>query len=384
MADYYDVLGISRGATQEEIKKAYRKCALQHHPDRNPGDPEAEKRFKEISEAYEVLGDAKKREMYDRYGESAFAGAAGGGMHPGGGFASMEDALRTFMGAFGGESIFEDMFGGGGFAGGDFVSRQKGASKRVSVGVSFLEAMNGVDREMTIALYDLCPSCNGRRSASSQGIRRCQRCGGSGQIFEQRGFFSMSMSCPQCHGEGQTIVDPCRECHGDGRVKVKRKVHFHIPAGIDSGMRLKLSGYGDAGYGGAPPGDLFVYIQVESHEFFAREGNDLVLELPISIVEASLGCKKEIPSFSQKSSKLQIPPGTQSGKVFRVKGEGFPNLQGGGKGDLLIHVLVETPTNLTSRQKELLELFSQEEIVENFPQRKSFLDRLKGFFSAHV
>ena len=300
MADYYEILGISRNATQEEVKKAYRKRALQFHPDRNQSDPEAEKKFKEISAAYEVLGDEKKRQMFDRYGSDAFSGAgpgAGPGYHPGGaaGYASVEEALRTFMGAFGGESIFDDMSG---MRGGEDVShRQQGASKRVTVSISFAEAITGIDKEIVLNNFSVCEGCSGRRTTSAQGVRRCGRCGGAGQVFEQRGFFSMSMTCPQCHGEGQQIVDPCPQCHGEGRVKAKRKAHFHIPAGIDTGMRLKLNGYGDVGYGGALPGDLFVYIKVEAHEIFERQGNDIVLELPLSVAEAALGCKKEIPSF---------------------------------------------------------------------------------------
>ncbi len=387
MAEYYDILGVEKGASQEEIKKAYRKKALQHHPDRNPGDKEAEKKFKEISEAYEVLSDPQKREMYDRYGKdgmNGFAGARGG--RTAGGFSSMEEALRTFMGAFGGgggDSIFESMFGGG--FGGDDVSgmgarSQQGASKRANVTISFEEAMTGVDKELTIQSYITCESCKGKRTTSSQGIKRCTRCGGAGQVFEQRGFFSMSMPCPQCHGEGQTIVDPCRECQGEGRVKSKRKVHFHIPAGIDTGMRLKLNGYGDVGIGGGSAGDLYVYITVEPHELFERQGNDILVDLPITISEAALGCKKEIPTFRDAAAKISIPEGTQSGKLFRVKGEGFPSLQGGGKGDMIVKVSVETPMNLTSRQKELLEEFAKLSSESNFPKKKTFFERLKHFF----
>jgi molecular chaperone DnaJ len=382
MADYYEILGVPRTATPDEIKKAYRKRALQFHPDRNPGDPEAEKKFKEISEAYEVLGDEKKRQMFDRYGAEALAGAAAGGgfRHGGGpGYETMEEALRTFMGAFGGEPFFEEMFGMHG--GGEPSHRQQGASKRVSVSVTFAEAMSGVDKELTLNNFAVCEACNGRRTTSSQGVRRCTRCGGAGQVFEQRGFFSMSMTCPQCHGEGQQIVEPCAACHGEGRVKTKRKAHFHIPAGIDTGMRLKLSGYGDVGYGGGLAGDLFVYITVEPHELFERQGNDICLELPLSITEAALGCKKEIPSFSHhKTCKISIPEGSQSGKILRVKGEGFPNLQGGSRGDLLLRLQVETPVGLTSTQRRLFQELETAETSENFPNKKSFAEKIKDFF----
>lgn len=382
MADYYEVLEVSRNATPEEIKKAYRQKALKFHPDKNPGDSEAEKRFKEISEAYEVLSDEKKRQIYDRHGKEGLQGA--GGM-PGGGYSSMDEALRTFMGAFGGagaDSIFDTFFGGGGggYGGGGERHRQ-GASKRVNINLSFEEAARGVDKELAITNYVTCATCAGKGAASPQGIKKCTRCKGSGQVFEQRGFFSMSMACPQCHGEGQIITDPCKTCHGEGVVKEKQHVKVHIPAGVDSGMRLKMSGYGDAGQGGGPPGDLYVFINVEPHEIFEREGNDIVLNLPISFAEAALGCKKEVPSLFNHACRITIPESTQNDKIFRVKGEGFPNVHGQGKGDLLVKIFVETPTKLTDRQKEILQEFSALEGPNNSPKRKSFLDKIKSFFS---
>jgi molecular chaperone DnaJ len=380
MADYYEVLGVSKTATSDEIKKAYRKKALQFHPDRNAGDPASEKKFKEISEAYEVLSDDKKREMYDRYGPEGLSGMGAEGMHPGG-YASMEEALRTFMGAFAGESIFDSFFGGG--YGPDQQTRQQpGASKRVNVAVTFEEAVKGVDKELSITNYVLCETCHGKRTTSNQGVKRCSRCGGSGHVFEQRGFFSMSMTCPQCNGEGQMITDPCTTCHGEGRVKTKKRVNFHIPAGVDTGMRLKLNGYGDLGPGGGPAGDLYVYINVEPHEFLERQGNDIILDLPISFAEAALGCKKEVPSFSNHAARITIPESTQSGKIFRVKGDGFPNVHGTGRGDLLVRIIVETPTNLSEKQKELLLQFASLELPANFPKKKGFLEKLKSFFSS--
>lgn len=380
MADFYEILGVSREATQEEIKKAYRQKALQYHPDRNPGDPEAEKQFKEISEAYQVLNDAQKRQAYDRYGAEGMHAYAGRGA-PGGGYASMEEALRTFMGAFGSESIFDQMFGMGGEGVREGAGYQQGASKRLTISIPFTEAYTGVEKELTVSNYIVCDKCKGKRTLSSSGVRKCPRCGGMGQVFEQRGFFSMSMTCPQCHGEGQTIQDPCPECRGEGRVKGKRKVHFHIPAGVDSGMRLKLSGYGDVGIGGAAPGDLFIYINVEPHEVFERQGNDVLLELPISFAEAALGCKKEIPSLHKGKLKLTVPEGIQSGKSLRVKGEGFPSIHGGeAKGDLLVHIVAETPVNLSSRQKELLEQFLESETSSNCPRKKGFFERIRDLF----
>lgn len=388
MADYYEVLGISKGASPEEIKKAYRKKALEHHPDRNPGNPDAEKKFKEISEAYEILSDNKKKEMYDRYGSEALhAGMGQGGFHQGG-YSSMEEALHTFMGAFGRDSIFDNIFGGqGGGQGGGFGyeegmrGQQQGASKRVNLNITFEEAIKGVEKEIAITTYVPCETCHGKRTTSPQGVKRCSRCGGSGQIFEQRGFFTMSMGCPQCHGEGEIISDPCKACSGAGRVKTKKHVKVKVPAGIDTGMRLRLGGHGDVGQGGAPPGDLYVSITVEPHEFFERQGNDVVVDLPITLAEASLGAKKDIPSFLSHGARITIPEGTQTGKIFRVKGEGFPDVHSHSRGDLLVRVVVETPSKLTDRQRELLQEFSQLESAANFPKRKSFLEKLKEFFS---
>lgn len=379
MADYYDVLEVPKTATADEVKKAYRKKALKFHPDKNPNDKEAEKRFKEISEAYEVLSDDKKRQMYDRYGKEG-VNAAGGG-HPGG-FSSMDEALRTFMGAFGGmgggDSIFESYFGGE--QGGGRAMRRQGASKRVNLSVTFEEAARGVDKELAITNYVTCKECHGKGAATSEAIKKCNRCNGQGQVFEQRGFFSMSMACPQCHGEGQVITDPCKNCHGEGLVKEKQHVKIHIPAGVDSGMRLKMSGYGDAGQNGGPAGDLFVFITVEPHQIFEREGNDIILDLPISFAEAALGCKKDVPSLTTHSCRITIPEGTQNGKIFRVRGEGFPNVHGNGKGDLLVRIFVETPSHLTERQKELLEEYAKLEGPANLPKRKGFVDKIKDLF----
>lgn len=384
MADYYDILEVSRNATADEIKKGYRKKALQYHPDKNPGNAEAEKKFKEVSEAYEVLSDDKKRQIYDRYGKEGVQGSAaggGGGMH---GFSSMDEALRTFMGAFGmggggGEGIF-DFFGGGSEYGEDRRGGRQGASKRVNITISFEEAAKGVEKELVVSNYVTCSVCHGKGAASAQGIKKCPQCSGRGQVFEQRGFFNMTMACPKCHGEGKVITDPCKNCHGQGSVKEKQHIKVNIPAGVDSGMRLKMSGYGDAGQGGAPSGDLYVFITVESHNLFEREGNDIILDLPISFTEAALGCKKEVPSLFHHSCRITIPEGTQNGKIFRVKGEGFPNVHGHGKGDLLVRIFVETPTGLGKAQKELLEKFSELEVPNNQPQRKGFLDNIKDFF----
>ncbi len=385
MADYYDVLEINREASASDIKKAYRKQAVKYHPDKNPDDSEAEKKFKEISEAYEVLSDDNKRSLYDRYGKDAVHGAhAGGGMH-GGGFSSMDEALRTFMGAFGGgggESVFESFFGGGGASsrGGGSQGRRQGAGKRVNITLTFEEAAKGVEKELAIQKNVACKECSGKGAASADGIKTCDRCGGQGQVFEQRGFFSMSMTCPKCNGEGKVITNPCKSCKGQGVVREKQHVKVSIPAGVDSGMRMKMSGYGDAGQGGGPPGDLYIFITVKEHEIFEREGNDLYLSLPISFTEAALGCKKDVPSLFNHTCRIAIPPGTQNGKVFRVRGEGFPTVNSMGNGDLLVSIFVETPSDLNKKQKDLLEEFAQMEVPANLPKKKSFLDKIKGIF----
>lgn len=383
MADYYETLELPRNASQDDVKKAYRKKAIKFHPDKNPGDAEAEKRFKEISEAYEVLGDEKKRQVYDRYGKAGLGGAAGG---PGGGhgFESMDEALRTFMNAFGGmggESVFESFFGGGDVGGGNGRTMRQGASKRVNITLSFEEAAHGIDKELAVTNMISCGTCHGLGAENAQSIKKCTRCGGSGQVYEQRGFFAMSAACPQCHGEGKTITNPCKTCRGEGLVKEKQHVKVHVPAGVDTGMRLKMSGYGDAGAGGGPAGDLYVFITVEPHEVFEREGNDILLNLPISFSEAALGCKKEVPSLESHACRITIPEGTQAGKIFRVKGKGFPSVQGQVRGDLLVRITVETPTQLTEKQKALFTELAGLENSSNMPQRKSFLDKIKDLFS---
>lgn len=380
MSDYYETLGISRNSTQEEIKKAYRKSALKYHPDRNPGDVQAEKKFKEISEAYEVLSDEKKRQIYDQYGADALRGANMGG--PGGhaGFSSMEEALKTFMGAFGGgggDSIFDSFFG----VEPDDAEERQGASKKMNLSVSFEEAMKGVEKEVVLNNYAPCSKCDGSGAASPSSIKKCPRCKGSGQIHQSRGFFSMTSVCPQCYGKGKTITDPCSECHGDGRVKKKQHIKIKIPAGIDTGMRLRMAGYGDAGEGGGPSGDLYVFISVEPHSVFQREGDDIFVELPLSFSEAALGCKKELPTPHGSSCRISIPEGTQSGKILRVKGEGSPNVNGRGRGDMLVKVSVETPVNLNEKQKELMHQFAELEKEQNSPRKRSFFDKLKVFFS---
>jgi molecular chaperone DnaJ len=388
MTDYYQTLGVSRNASPEEIKKAYRKLAVKYHPDKNPGDATSEKKFKEVSEAYEVLSDESKRRMYDQYGADAVKGAGMGAPGGSGGFASMEEALRTFMGAFGGggggggDSVFENLFGQGFGGGGSSpdMSRQ-GVSKKAQISISFEEAAEGVEKELVITKYMECDTCHGSGARSSKDIKTCSACHGSGYMHQTRGFFSMSSTCAHCHGSGKMISAPCQECQGQGKVKKKDRVKIPIPAGIDDGMRIKMTGHGDAGDHGGPPGDLYVYIGVKPHELFKREGDNLLLTLPITFTEGALGCKKELPRLlSKKPMRLTIPEGTQNGKVLRLKNEGLQNVHGRGKGDLLVYVQVETPVNLSSEQKKLLEEFQETESGDNSPKRKSFLDKLKVLF----
>ncbi len=375
MSDYYSILGVTRSASQDEIKKAYRKSALKYHPDKNPGDKEAERKFKEISEAYEVLSDEKKRQMYDQYGPDALR--AGAGMGGGPGFSSMEEALRTFMGAFGGgESIFDTFFG----TEGDGPQRQ-GASKKMTLSLSFEEAIRGVEKEVFISNYVPCDTCHGLGAVNESAIRTCGHCNGSGQLHQSRGFFSMTTICPTCQGQGRMITDPCRSCRGVGRIKKKQTVQIKVPPGVDSGMRLRMTGYGDAGESGGPPGDLYVYIKVAPHEIFAREGDDIQIELPLTFTEAALGCKKEIPTPTGNIARLTIPEGTQVGKVFRVRNGGIMNVHGHGQGDLLVQISIETPVNLSEKQKELLKSFAELESSQNSPRKRTFFDKLKSFFS---
>lgn len=391
--DYYAVLGIAKGASADEIKKAYRKKALECHPDRNPGDPKAEAQFKQVSEAYEVLSDDKRRQIYDQYGEDGLRGGGPGGMGGhggmggmhggfGGGFSSMEEALRTFMGAFGGAQgaqgggMFDSFFGGGGQA-----EEARGSSKKATVRISFEEAARGTEKELTISNYIPCDTCKGSGAKSKASIKTCSTCRGQGQIHQSRGFFSMSMPCSTCGGQGEIIADPCKTCQGAGRLKDKQKIKVRIPAGVDNGMRLKMAGYGDAGERGATAGDLYVSIEVEEHEAFSREGDDVYFDLPLTFPEAALGCKKEIPTPLGEMSKIQIAEGTQSGKMLRISGKGFPNVHGQGKGDLIVRIFVETPVKLSEKQKELLRSFEETETPHNHPNKKGFMERMKVFFS---
>lgn len=388
MSDFYSILGVSKGASKDEIKKAYRKQALKYHPDKNPGDTAAEKQFKKISEAYEVLSNENKKQAYDQYGHDAYqsmgSGAGPGGM---GGFSSMEEALHTFMNAFGsgggggrGESIFDSFFGG--FDSDPRASgMRQGNSKKMNLTLSFEEAIQGVEKEATITTNTTCSTCHGSGAARSDAVKTCSQCGGAGQVHQTRGFFSMSTICPHCGGHGKIITNPCATCRGSGKEKKKQRIQIKVPPGVDSGMRLRMGGYGDAGEGGGPAGDLYVYLNVRSHEIFQRDGDDIIVELPVSFTEATLGTKKEMPTPRGGTARINIPEGTQSGKVLRVRSKGVPNVNGHGEGDLLFHVVVETPVGLSEKQKELLKKFADSEGSHNSPRKRTFFDKLKGLFS---
>jgi len=344
--DYYAILDVDRTATEEDIKKSYRKLAMQHHPDKNPGDKEAEERFKEASEAYEVLRDSDKRRIYDQYGHEGLSGAGFRG------FSGFEDIFSSFG------DIFEDVFGFSGAGRRSRSAARAGADLKYDLNISFMEAVNGVEKKVTLDKYENCKNCGGSGSAPGTAPEICSRCRGTGQVTQSSGFFSISTTCSDCRGEGRVIKNACRECYGSGKVKVKKEMSLKIPSGVDTGSRLRLRGEGQEGTAGGPSGDLYVFIHVEPHEFFQRDGSDVHCQIPISITQATLGGIIEVPTL-QGQEKLKIPRGTQSGKIFRLKGKGIPHLRGYGKGDEIVHLSVRIPTNLNRRQEELLKEFAK-------------------------
>ena len=369
--DYYEVLGVPRSASDDDLKKAYRRLAIQLHPDRNPGNKQAEERFKEVNEAYQVLSDPERRAQYDRFGHSAFQGPQGQG--PFGGF----DFSQGFEEVF--SDIFGDFFGTG--RGRARSRSRRGDDLRYDLEVEFEEAARGTEKVVRFQRLTLCEACNGTRArGGSTGARQCPNCRGTGQVRTQQGFFSISTTCNQCRGEGTIISDPCPKCQGQGRLRRQESLSVRIPPGVDNGSRLKLRGEGEAGYGGGTPGDLYVIIHVKEHSLFVRQENHIVIEVPISFPQAALGCEIEVPTLEGKVN-LKIPSGTQSGKVLRLKGKGIIDLHGYGRGDQLIRVVVETPRSLTSRQRELLEEFAKlDGKAVNHPLSKGFVDQIKKIF----
>jgi molecular chaperone DnaJ len=366
--DYYDVLGVPRGATDEELKKAYRKLALDYHPDRNPDDPGAEERFKEASEAYAVLSDAEKRRAYDRFGFEG-VGAAGPGGFPGADFAAFGDLFND---------LFGDLFGAR--MGGRRAGRgQRGADLRYTHEIELREVLSGVETRISIPRMLRCESCSGSGARAGTRPETCGRCGGSGQAIFQQGLFRISRPCDACRGEGTIVRDPCKSCRGSGRMEGERTLSVRIPAGVEDGMRLRVAGEGEAGIAGGPPGDLYVVIRVRPHPLFVREGSDLVCEVPIPFVHAALGAEIEVPTLEGVVT-MRIPEGTQSGKVLRLRGKGLPAVAGGARGDQLVRLFVEVPSRLTKSQRELLEKFAAEGGTDVSPVTKGFLDKLRELF----
>ncbi|MDR0735642.1 MAG: molecular chaperone DnaJ [Zoogloeaceae bacterium] len=371
--DFYEVLGVNSDASEEEIKKAYRKLAMKYHPDRNPDNPSAEERFKEAKEAYEVLSDGQKRAAYDQYGHAGVDPQAGFGAGGGQGFGNFADA-------FGG--IFDEIFGnrGGGHGGRSNVYR--GADLRYNLEISLEQAAKGTETKIRIPTMEVCEACNGSGAKPGSKPSVCPTCGGSGQIRLQQGFFSIQQTCHKCHGTGRFISDPCSACHGAGRVKTHKTLAVKIPAGVDEGDRIRLSGEGEHGVNGGPAGDLYVQVHLKPHPVFSREHNDLHCEMPISFTTAALGGEIEIPTLDG-AANLKIPPETQSGRIFRLRGKGIKGVRSHAHGDLLCHVVVETPVRLTERQKELLrelETISADHDGKHHPRAQSWMDKVKDFF----
>ncbi|MCB1227150.1 MAG: molecular chaperone DnaJ [Verrucomicrobiales bacterium] len=375
--DYYEVLGVSRNASADELKKAYRKLAVQFHPDKNPGDAAAEDRFKEISEAYDILSDADKRAAYDRYGHAAFSGGMGGS--GGGGFHDPFDIFREVFGGGGGGGIFESIFGGGG---GRRRSDgpQRGSDLRYALEISLEDAAVGVEREIEYDRLVHCKVCSGSGSTSGSGKRACRTCGGAGQVIASRGFFQIQQPCPDCGGSGEVVTDPCKPCRGVGRVKEHTRVRLRIPAGIEDGSRLRSQGNGDMGPKSGPPGDLYVVVHIKPNEVFHREGDDLHCDVPMPFSVAALGGEITVPTIGGKAT-VKVPAGTQNGTSFRLRGKGIKRLGQESHGDLYVHAQIAVPTRLNSEQKEKLREFADLLGEHASEMEETFFQKAKRFFS---
>jgi molecular chaperone DnaJ len=376
--DYYQVLGVERGATPDEIKKSYRKLAVKYHPDKNPGDKTAEDKFKELGEAYEILSNPDKRSAYDRFGHQAFT--QGGGMGGAGGAHDPFDIFREVFGGArgnGGGGIFESIFGDA--AAQDGGGRGRGADLRYDMRISFQEAARGVEKEIEISKLQTCDICHGSGAEPGSKVTTCPTCGGHGQVAVSRGFFNIAQTCPRCKGAGQTIEKPCHVCHGDGRSEKTAKIKIKIPAGVEDGTRLRSTGQGEGGSRGAAPGDLYVVLHVEAHEFFQREGTDLYCSVPISFAKAALGGEVKVPTL-EGSAVLKVPAGTQSGKVFRLRGKGLPEVHGRSVGDLHVKLYVEVPTKLNPVQRAHLQSVADSCDEHTHPEETSFFKKAANFF----
>lgn len=364
--DYYEILGVAKGVSEADLKKAYRRVAMKYHPDRNPDDKDAEEKFKEASEAYEVLSDENKRAAYDQYGHAGLEGAGGGGGFSGGGFSDI----------FG--DVFGDIFGGGG---GRRGGPARGSDLRYTLELSLEDAVKGTSVKIKVPTLVGCKTCDGSGAKSGTKPATCTTCGGHGQVRMQQGFFSVQQTCPTCRGKGKIITDPCKDCQGHGRVEETKTLNVKVPAGVDTGDRIRLAGEGEAGAEGGPAGDLYVQVSVKEHEFFQRDGKNLYCEVPIGLVEACLGGEIEVPTLDGRV-KLKIPEETQTGKLFRLRGKGVEPVRGGAAGDLLCRVIVETPVNLTAKQKDLLRQL-QEDMTgssTHSPKQSSWFEGMKNFF----
>ena len=375
--DYYEVLGVERNASQDEIKKAYRKLALKYHPDRNPDDSSAESKFKEAAEAYDVLGTEEKRRQYDQFGHAAFgpSGQAGGA-----GFSSMEDIFSAFGDLFGGGGgggggIFGDLFGGGRHR---RSGPQPGRDLKIVLDLTLEEVDTGLERTVSLKRHEHCDSCKGSGAKPGTGKTACGTCGGRGQVHRSQGFFTMATTCPTCRGAGERIENPCSSCSGTGKRQEKSEISIKIPAGVEEGMRLRVPGGGDVGEPGAPRGDLYCLIREKEHKIFQRSGADVLTEAPFSFPQLALGDKVEVPTLRGRV-EMTVPKGTQSGKVFRLRGQGLPTMQGNARGDQLVRVFIEVPTKLTDRQKELLREFA--ELEDEKSGNQSFFEKIANYFS---
>ena len=376
--DYYDLLGASKGASAEELKKAYRAKAKELHPDRNSDNPNAEAQFKEINEAYEVLKDADKKAAYDRYGHAAFDGGMGGGAQRGAYAGGNGDFASAFSDVF--EDLFGDFMGGRG-GGGARARAQRGSDLRYNLRVSLEEAFAGVQKTISVPTSVACDTCRGSGAEGGADPVTCPTCSGMGKVRAQQGFFTVERTCPTCSGAGQIVKNPCKSCGGAGRLEKERSLSVNIPAGVETGTRIRLASEGEAGMRGGPSGDLYIFIEVKDHPIFQRDSVHLFCRVPITLATAALGGEVEVPTIDGGKSRVKVPAGSQTGKQMRLRAKGMPALRGGGAGDMLIELAVETPVNLTSRQKEILREFDTLS-EENNPEGSSFFSKVKGFWDS--
>lgn len=377
--DYYDVLGVARGASADELKKAYRSKAKELHPDRNADNPNAEAQFKEVNEAYDVLKDGDKKAAYDRYGHAAFEGGMGGGGPRGGFQGGNGDFASAFSDVF--EDLFGDFMGGGrgGQGGGARTRAQRGSDLRYNLRVTLEEAYKGVQKTITVPASIACDSCHGTGAEGGAEPVTCPTCSGMGKVRAQQGFFTVERTCPTCNGMGRMVKNPCKSCGGAGRTEKDRALSVNIPAGVETGTRIRLAGEGEAGLRGGPSGDLYIFIEVKEHPIFQRDGVHLFFRVPVPMTTAAMGGEVEVPTIDGGRSRVKVPAGSQTGKQMRLRSKGMPALRGGGSGDLLIELVVETPVNLTARQKELLREFEKLS-EENNPEASSFFSKVKSFW----